>query len=708
MSSATPARFPLAEVLFSLKCFCAAMLALYIASRTGLPRPFWAVTTTYIVAHPLAGNVRSKALFRFCGTLIGSIATVILVPLLSHAPELLTLGLALWVGGCLYLSLLDRTARSYVAMLAGYTAAVIGFPAVDAPPQLLFGDAASRLQEIGLGILCATVVHSILLPTSLAPGLLAVLDRSLGDARQWFSDVLNLASGGKDQRASLQADRQRLAVDITQLRLLSTHVPFDTSHLRWTAGALHAMQDDLAALTPTLSATEDRLQALVEAEGELAPDVAALLAQVARWLEGQSAGTPDQATALRTLRAELRRFGSQQAGTTPAGDEVRATMASAWRHALRISLAVRLWELVAGWRSCLALRGEIEVGLSGAGTPSRSTAALGKQVLHRDTGMALLAAWSTALTIILCSIVVYVTAWPSGSIALMMAAVLSCLFAGMDDPVPAIHRFLWTSVCFTPLAALYVLVLMPLVQDFGMLMLACAPAFLLMGYLAARPATALAGMAMIIGVTGTLALQDTASANFPSFLNLNLAQVLGIAAAALVTRMVRIFGADWVIQRIRRATWRELADMAAAPGRRPDDATYAARMLDRIALLAPRMARADTMARNNATDSTLRDLRLGADILVLQRVRRLLPAADAAGLMTGIGSLFCAREALREAAVPPTLLVQLDDMLQALLGQRIGPVTDVRAAITALVGIRRNLFPAAPAALAPSVSGTLS
>ena len=30
------------------------------------------------------------------------------MPALSNAPELLTLALALWVGGCLYLSLLDK------------------------------------------------------------------------------------------------------------------------------------------------------------------------------------------------------------------------------------------------------------------------------------------------------------------------------------------------------------------------------------------------------------------------------------------------------------------------------------------------------------------------------------------------------------------------------------------------------------------------
>jgi uncharacterized membrane protein YccC len=40
---------------------------------------------------------------------------------------LLSLALACWVGLCLYVSLLDRTPRSYVFMLAGYTAGLIGF-----------------------------------------------------------------------------------------------------------------------------------------------------------------------------------------------------------------------------------------------------------------------------------------------------------------------------------------------------------------------------------------------------------------------------------------------------------------------------------------------------------------------------------------------------------------------------------------------------
>jgi predicted membrane metal-binding protein len=63
--------------------------------------------------------------------------SVILIPNLVNAPEVLTVALALWVGLCLYFSLLDRTPSSYVLMLAGYTAAFVGFPAV-ADPGTIF------------------------------------------------------------------------------------------------------------------------------------------------------------------------------------------------------------------------------------------------------------------------------------------------------------------------------------------------------------------------------------------------------------------------------------------------------------------------------------------------------------------------------------------------------------------------------------------
>src|ERR1700758_1619073 len=104
-------------ILFSINCFAAAALALAIGFGLDLPRPYWAVLTVYITSQPLAGGVRSKAIYRLIGTLSGAVFTVAILPPLVNEPWLLSIALALWVGVCLGISLLDRTPRAYMLML---------------------------------------------------------------------------------------------------------------------------------------------------------------------------------------------------------------------------------------------------------------------------------------------------------------------------------------------------------------------------------------------------------------------------------------------------------------------------------------------------------------------------------------------------------------------------------------------------------------
>ena len=89
----TPTR---SEILFSVKSFAAAMLSVYISMRIGLPRPFWAMMTSYICAAPFAGPVRSKGLYRAGGTVLGAIAVtfafLITSPLVNEVAVAMFLG----------------------------------------------------------------------------------------------------------------------------------------------------------------------------------------------------------------------------------------------------------------------------------------------------------------------------------------------------------------------------------------------------------------------------------------------------------------------------------------------------------------------------------------------------------------------------------------------------------------------------------------
>ena len=85
------------ELLFSLKTFAAALIALWIAFLWNLHQPYWALLTVLIVAQPYTGMVRSKALYRFVGTFVGAAMAIFLVPNLVNLPLLLVMALALWI-----------------------------------------------------------------------------------------------------------------------------------------------------------------------------------------------------------------------------------------------------------------------------------------------------------------------------------------------------------------------------------------------------------------------------------------------------------------------------------------------------------------------------------------------------------------------------------------------------------------------------------
>jgi uncharacterized membrane protein YccC len=368
------------EWLFAVKTFAAAMLALYIAMAIGLDRPYWAMATVYVVAQPLTGSLRSKALFRLIGTFIGATATVVLVPNLVDQPELLCTALALWTAVCLYLALLDRTPRSYVFMLAGYTAALIGFPSVSTPDQM-WDIALARAEEVSLGIICVTVVGSVVFPRPLGPMLGARILDWVGNASAWAEEAL----GSADDMVGREA-RNRLAADAVELRMLTTQLAYDTSKQQAATRWVGEAQRRMVLLLPLLSSIADRMRALRAAEG-VTPALERLLAEMRVWVR---AGAPPPRSEADRLRAAI------------AGLEEEADPRAGWNGVMRGSLLLRLRELIDVRQDMRDLRRHIEAG-GGALTTPLAVRTDGPELLHLDRGMALFSALAAVVTI-LCSV----------------------------------------------------------------------------------------------------------------------------------------------------------------------------------------------------------------------------------------------------------------------------------------------------------------
>ena len=661
--------FTFGDWAFALKVLVAALLALWLALWIDLPKPYWAVSTVFITSQPLAGATRAKAAYRVYGTILGAIAAVVLVPNLVNAPELLTFAIALWVGICLYFSLLDRTPKSYVLMLAGYTAAFIGFPDV-ADPGSIFEVAVSRAEEITLGILCASIVGSVVLPQSVRPAVKIRLEQWFQDAYSWSEAVLGRMNNGDDQ-----SRRLRMACGAIAFDALATPLRHDTSGSEHSADAMETLRQHMLMLLPITTAIADRIQAL-EGLQALPTGVRRNLDETVLWLKTGRADRP-AAERLRNAIAEL---------------EVPVCGQPNWADLLVATLLMRLKDFVDLRQDTGTLQEQVSDATAvREALAFRYTAAV-RSIRHRDQGMALLSAIAAFIAVSLAGTIWISTGWPDGNAAPMMAAVGCSFFAIQDDPAPQIIALAKSGIIGAVGACIYLAAVLPLVTGFEMLAVALAPALIACALVMTRPITGLLGMgSAVIGFT-LLALQTNYSNDFGSFANTAVAVIVGIWLAAFVTRLVRSVGGAWSARRLRRINRASLVEATVEQGP-TDGLELAALMLDRIGLLATRLA---TLPPEDAewTAELLSEVRIGINLVELRRIRGGLSADQAISIQYLMASL--GRHFSGDAVHPPSDIVMMIDRCIDLVAVEENIPTR-RDALLGLTDLRRSLFPKAEA-----------
>lgn len=651
------------NVVFSLKTFAAAMLAYWIALCFDLPKPFWAVGTVYIVAHPLSGAITSKAIYRLIGTVIGGVMTVVLIPNLVNAPVLLTAAVALWVGLCLFVSLLDRTPRSYVSLLAGYTVLLAGLPLVNTP-EAVFDTAVSRVEEIGLAIICAALVSRLVLPNHAGPVLLARVDAWLATVTRIAGDALN----GRLKAEGTIAEWQCLAADAIDMRAFTTHVSYDTSHHRELTGLMRGLHQRKLALLPVISSLADLRTALAKNETPQSAATLDLLGEVGAWMES------GRTTTSRSTGAQLREK-AQALEAENAGN-------SSWNGLIQTNAARRVRELIETWEDCQTLRSDIAFERVSS-TSERIIAQAGKQPQHFDYGMAALTAFAAMLCILVATVFWIETGWADGVTVAQISGVFCCLLATMDDPVPAMRKFLPVVVWAAIAAFIYNFGIMPMLDGFVPLVAALGLFLIPAGICLAVPSLFLIGMGLCVNLPFMIGLQSRLSTDFTVFINSNIATVAAVLWAMIVSSLVKSVGAETGGRRLLRAGWRRVYEIAARPA--ADVHWMRDRMLDALGLLAPRVAAVSADSDIRAGD-LLRDLRIGLDLARLRDLRTALPPPqenDIAALMSSAATFYDGKSRGQWPA-PDGLIDKVDHCLSSLSDAAGRASNETRAVLVAM------------------------
>ncbi|MEJ0051889.1 MAG: FUSC family protein [Methylovirgula sp.] len=666
--------------IFAINAYLATALALYVSFALDLPNPWWAMVTVFL-AQPtqlLVGAIWAKAAYRVVGTLIGAAGSLLIIPNLSQAPELMILALAGWIGLCLYGALLDRTPRAYVFMLAGYTVALVGLPQAT-NPTALFDVSVARAEEIVIGVLASAVVQSILFPRSVTAFMQGKLNEILADARTSIRDVLA-------EPASLgpALEHQHIATGLTDLSLMATNLRFEEDFPASARRVLRALEERLVSLLPLTSAVQDRFAALREI-GPIPPIVEEVVAAVATWLKSSQAADKAGYT---QIVSEIERL-------HPRTDE-----AADWPNLLCASLSARLAELVGAWQECLVLTAAL-------GNPTRIDPAVQAlpgdrrpRTLHTDAGLALFSAIVVALTIIAISAFTIATKWENGATAIAITAVLCSIFIAADDPTPMAGTLIYGFFIAFPFAVFYEFAILQSIDGFAMLALVLFPVVFLAGFFFAQPKYATMALGSMVGFSAGLALQPEFLSSFAAFMNAYVALVIGGLFGFISLGTLRVLPAQKVAQRIRRAGWSDLAALSASPS---DEPGWASLMIDRMGLLISRLARLPHGADLELMDA-LTDLRLGVTIIELNHLCSVVDRAEKERIesfMAMLGRHFKSLANGRPEILPQSAVDMLDAIMAGIL--RLPKTAERRAGLLAAVGLRRGLFPQA-AAYQPMVS----
>lgn len=187
----------------------------------------------------------------------------------------------------------------------------------------------------------------------------------------------------------------------------------------------------------------------------------------------------------------------------------------------------------------------------------------------------------------------------------------------MDDPVPAMLRFVDVSICSVIAALLYGFAILPMIDGFLPLVAALGLFLIPAGICLAVLSLAIVGMGLCINFPLLLTLQTNQSSDFVTFANGGVATILAMVWTIVVCGIFRSVRAETNARRLFSVTHKHVAKIAA--GRHADAHVTHHHVIDVAGLFASRAAKLPPTSDTTNVD-LIRDLRTGLHMTAMQKL----------------------------------------------------------------------------------------
>ena len=640
-------------LVFSLKTFAAAILALVISYWLEVKDPQWAVFTTYLLAQPLVGAVWAKGAFRLVGTVGGAVFAVLCVGFFAQAGPLFILAMALWLAFCTYGATLARNYASYGFALAGFSAPLIGFGSIETPDQV-WSMAVDRTTEVALGIVCVGLVHVLVLPRYAGDALRASLATTFSSLAHFAAIVLR---PGTPEKVFTDIRRQ-MSGEVIKFDSLRSYAVFEAPELRGHDEALSRMMRAFLGLLSVARGLYVRLDDLRRHEDQtMAARLDPALDKVADLFEAIAAdrGGPSSPAVSAALAAARDVTGQAQA-------QLEAMVESEPLESLANGLLVlqRTGDMITSLS-------RVVVGVTGT-APAEPSGLRVVAAIEQDRGAALAQAARAASALILIGVFWLASAWTAGAMAMTGLAIMMVFFVTGEKPGRVALSYVLVVALAVAVAFFGMAFIMPRLDDFEMLAALLGVVLIPIGIIMLIPRYAFLATAFAAFFLSQLGLSNVPSFDTSSYIDNSIGLLLGLAAGVFAIELILPYDPATA----RRREW--AAVVAALPAAaRGERAEIGARLPIQLALLKL-MPRLDLTVHS---DDEILGGSFGAASMSLELVRlrnRIAQPAfppDARGAVTAcLDTLAQAFEQLVQATGPADRARIMDEASSAVAAAR--------------------------------------
>jgi uncharacterized membrane protein YccC len=554
------------------KVLVALYLSGWIAMRLGMSSPGTAMITVLVVMNRNTGLVLAKAFYRGLGTVVGCAMAVLIVSLFPQSPVLLVTAMALWAGFCAGGSVWSRGMASYGFVLSGYTVAMIVFPVINHPQDIL-NSALERTGEVLLGMAVTSVVFDVLWPNRMRAGLRATDDGNLKDFLDFVAGAISGRLQGFEVIEQTQTRVVQGAISFEDMRATAY---FDDPILRSRNGQLKLINQHFMAAASRFQALHHHIDRLQKRnQHEVVQAIRAVLKPLSTVLDDITlrGDIPALAAQLRHWNAQLDSAFAQQRRqlppTTREGFDASALMVR------------RLGEELHAYVQAKA-RMETGKGQLRARAPRLSRVRFTRANDWYAIALAMVRCFTVMLAL---SLLWLCSSWNQGGLAVFGMAALVAMSSAAPDPLWVVRRAT-IGHTIAPFFALPGFIAMALAVDFPTLVLVTLPSMIASLYISTRPRFVVTGMALNVGILVSWNVGPQFHPSAQAYLDNSLTLMVGAFVAMGVFMLVP--GLPGSRQRQRRLLERlraqvQLAVSASLPGLLPKFESVSRELFQQVA-----------------------------------------------------------------------------------------------------------------------------